>query len=379
MRPSELPSRTRWRASDSQFSLARLDVHRYDVFTVCSDVFWRTRRSLVTSFFAHLRSVNGSGFLVAPAPSICQAAMAQIGVQCVAVQHYRHDGALSKERWRVLLHSVRQGHRLMYAGLDMRFLQPIPRVFDAVRTDAAVDAAFEGRYIRHLSRVRDFTPDLIAAFPTPRLINFFERIVNLLRARSTDGLPRYMRVPQLLGFNLMGPAEQDLLRDALLSTLYNRSVVARKYDIAIQAAMTMCKDARMQCIAPAINLSLPRCPSAGGAALSTASPLHWACAGTGILAENVLGKLPYQATPHGGVDVRMPALSIHLTDRSVLRPVQWERHCQSLAASQCQGPLDEAPPLAVHCTGKDPSCLDLSRCACFAARATTTSNTHWGA
>lgn len=351
----------------ANFSLAKLDVRRYDVFAVCSDAFWRRRRPLVQSFFAHLRSANGHGFLVTPSPHICHAVTAEMGITCVAEHHYWHDGALSKERWRVLLYAAQRGHRLMYAGLDLRFLRPVQSVFDAVRTDGAVDAAFEGKFTRHLSRVHDFTPDLVAVFPTSRLVHFLERLVDLLRGRTTDGLPRYMRVPQLLRFNLMGPAEQDLLRDALLSTLYNQTVVTRKYAIAMQAAAAMCKDSSSPCLTPARNPSLPRCPPAGAAAaLAAASPLAWACAGAGVLAESALGRLPYQQTEHGAITIRTPLLAIHITDRTVLNPHQWARHCQPPIAAQCSWALQATPPfVAVHCLGKDPSCLELSRCPCW--------------
>jgi hypothetical protein len=230
----------------ASFDLDTLDIHRYDVFAVCSEAFWQHKRELVSSFFEHLRHVQGKGFLAAPSASVCRGALAELGITCVVSHSYRYDGALSKERWRVLLNAVRRGHRLAYAGLDFRFLQPVRTLLHAARgasVDVEVDVAFEttfdsdtgspcgaGIWTRQRSlqrachvlqrpvltfaltplrsHVLDSTPDLAIAYPTARAAAFLERLVEMLLRRSLDGLPLYMRVPTLLRFNLMGPAEQ---------------------------------------------------------------------------------------------------------------------------------------------------------------------------
>ena len=61
-------------------------------------------------------------------PIIVPTALTELpGVACVAGMHYRFDGALSKERWRIMLHFARAGQPITYAGLDVRFLWPVQR------------------------------------------------------------------------------------------------------------------------------------------------------------------------------------------------------------------------------------------------------------
>ena len=95
----------------SATTLRELEVGRFDVFAVVSERFWRDRRTLVRDFFAHLKPLNSSGLLVTPTERVCSGVRADIElhhVACAVAQHYRHDGALSKERWRIMLHFLRR-------------------------------------------------------------------------------------------------------------------------------------------------------------------------------------------------------------------------------------------------------------------------------
>ena len=261
--------------------LADLDVARYEVFSVASDLFWRQKPDLVRGFFSHLDSIGSAGFLAAASERVCKAAAAELRVACVVCQHYRYDGALSKERWRIILHFLRRGRRILYAGLDVRFLRPVRSLFHAGRTPHALDAGFEGTFDPATNHVDHFTPDVAAAWPTARAIAFFEGLCAQLRARSFEGLPAYMQVPTLLRWNLMGPAEQDLLSDVLLSALYNRSVAIRKYEVAKGAAALN---------APPLpsmeNASLPQCTRAGQRASGHLPAWRAACGGAAVLVED---------------------------------------------------------------------------------------------
>ena len=193
-------------------------MHEFDVFSVASSLFWRTQPGLIAAFFAHLSEIGSRGFLAANDVSVCEAASAQHRIQCIVSNNYRHDGALSKERWMITLSVLRRGHRIAYAGLDVRFLQPVASWFNAT---SDLDLAFEGNY--GLQKIGHFTPDFALAQPTPSAIHFMEGLVSVIRSRSLAGLPAFLQDPVLLRFNLMGPAEQDLLKDFVNSALYNTS------------------------------------------------------------------------------------------------------------------------------------------------------------
>ena len=287
-------------ATSASFSLSQLDVRTFDVFTVVSHAYWKRQRSLVHSFFEHLAEVESIGFIVAPSEDICRSVVSKLGVSCVGARRFADDKTLSKARWDVLLHFARRKQRIAYVGLDVRFLQPVGSLFEAVPADA--DFAFEGTVDHWHRRVRQFTPDLAAAFPTRNAIAFLEGLLqqldtyerdaaeNATSTLSLEGLPGHMRTPALTRhFDLLGPAEQDLLRDALLSTLYGQLVVARKYTLALEATGPACasswvsRKSRTACLALAeANRSMSFC---AGAAASLAD----ACAATGVLHERDLG------------------------------------------------------------------------------------------
>ena len=339
----------------NSFDISQLDVRRFDIFSVVSDRYWARAPLFVRSFVAHAKEVETPAFLVARSASVCRAAVTELAVSCVVSRHYDRDDALSKERWRILLHCVQLRHRMMYVGMDVRFLRPARSFFDAVPTEA--DAAFEGALDSRKSRVIHFTPDLAAAFPTSRSEAFLRRLVKLIDDGPTlDGLPVYMRDKSLLRSNLLGPAEQDLLFDALLSTIYGRLVVARKYALALAAANRQCTLGRA-CRSPAHNASLPQCVGTSGVAASS-------CADTGVLEELELGTLN-TSQDRAGTLVRSPRLRVFMTDgRSVLTGSHF-----CLTATRCRWALSSTPPLAIHCAGKEPECLNMTQCVCQQWRA----------
>ena len=372
------PMRARGRAAavddvEHNFTLANLDVRSYEVFAVASVRFWQERRPLIKAFFVHLRDIGSAGFLATSVPSVCREALTELpGIACVAGMHYRYDGALSKERWRILLHFARRGRGLVYAGLDVRFVWPVASLTRFAAQHFA-DAAFEGSGDgQHLH----FTPDLAAVFPTARAIALLEALMVQLRARSLDGLPAYMQDRSLLRYNLMGPAEQDLLADALLSALYNATVAIRKFTVASGAALESGVPSM------AHNASLPQCTGAGARTDGHTRAWRAACASAGILLKEDLPR-PTQirqgpkevqpvarlaAVQEATLEARGRLLSsAHL--RVILLGNGLGMQSSPTACSPSLAHVDQCwdPRLvfALHCLGKHPSCLDVARCRCL--------------
>ena len=374
------PMRARGRAAavddvEHNFTLANLDVRSYEVFAVASVRFWQERRPLIKAFFVHLRDIGSAGFLATSVPSVCREALTELpGIACVAGMHYRYDGALSKERWRILLHFARRGRGLVYAGLDVRFVWPVASLTRFAAQHFA-DAAFEGSGDgQHLH----FTPDLAAVFPTARAIALLEALMVQLRARSLDGLPAYMQDRSLLRYNLMGPAEQDLLADALLSVLYNTTVAIRKFTVASGAALESGVPSM------AHNASLPQCTGAGARADGHTRAWQAACASAGILLREDLPR-PRPAQIRQGPKEVQPAARLAAVQEATLEArgrLLSSAHLRVILLGNGLGmqssPTACSPSLAhvdqcwdprlvfaLHCLGKHPSCLDVARCRCL--------------
>ena len=335
------------------FSLSSLNVSRYDVFTVTSERFWRERRHLITAFFTHIREVGSSnGFLATPSQSICREAHESLGITCVAGMHYRYDTALSKERWRILKYFLLRGQPLIYAGLDVRFVWPVHTMLKTIQRYSA-DAAFEGKGD---GRQMHFTPDIAVMLPTHGAQRLLATIFPLLRARTLEGLPHYMRIQALLRYNLMGPAEQDLLADALLTTLHNRTVAIRKFLIASGAARESGLPSMIH------DFSLPQCTTSGARTDGHRKEWQQACADAGVLFYHELPRLDVRQVEHGTM-----LGSSHL--RVVLFGSKGARTSRLPCTFGCT--WDVTTTLAFHCLTKLPQCLDLSRCTCL------TSNKAW--
>ena len=395
------PMRARGRAAavddvEHNFTLANLDVRSYEVFAVASVRFWQERRPLIKAFFVHLRDIGSAGFLATSVPSVCREALTELpGIACVAGMHYRYDGALSKERWRILLHFARRGRGLVYAGLDVRFVWPVASLTRFAAQHSA-DAAFEGSGDgQHLH----FTPDLAAVFPTARAIALLEALMVQLRARSLDGLPTYMQDRSLLRYNLMGPAEQDLLADALLSVLYNTTVAIRKFTVASGAALESGVPSM------AHNASLPQCTGAGARADGHTRAWQAACASAGILLREDLPRPRPTQIRQGSAGILLkedlprprpsqirqgpkevqPAARLAAVQEATLEArgrLLSSAHLRVILLGNGLGmqssPTACSPSLAhvdqcwdprlvfaLHCLGKHPSCLDVARCRCL--------------
>ena len=306
-------------------------------------------------FFNHVGAVGIPSFLAAQDELVCLAAE-KLGVSCIVSQHYRRDGALSKERWYIMLEILRRNHSIAYAGMDVRFLAPATswNLFGE-----EVDTVFEGVMNPVLRKVKLFTPDFALAFPTSRAIRFLEVVTTAIRGRSLDGLPAFLHDPSLLRFNLMGPAEQDLLHDLLLSSLYNRTVVVRKYSLARDAAMGYADGTRLA--GTLVNRSsMPHCSQAA----MRRNP-GWgerACLGAGVVDEHDLDPFPavpgvvFSKRAYGTV-LLTPKLRVLLTDnRGILVGYNPCAICSI---------RDPSRTIGVHCLGKLPSCLNLTRCPCL--------------
>ena len=336
----------------SNYTLHRLDAGRYEVFAVASERFWRERRTLVTAFFQHLHDIGSVGFLATPVEAVCREAQHVLpGVACVAGMHYRFDGALSKERWRILLHFARRGFGLVYAGLDIRFVWPVSQLIGFTR-HVSVDSAFEGSFGTSSQRLH-FTPDLAVTLPTPNTLQLLESIVSLLRSRSLEGLPRYMQDRSLLRYNLMGPAEQDLLHDALLSALHNRSVAIRKFTLASGAAVESGVPSMEH------NASLPQCTPAG--ARTATARWRRACAHAAVLRAADLPVLDASDMKRGTLlaSAHLRVMLMGGPYRTSAGMITSARPC----TSSCH--WEPADVFALHCLTKAPQCLDLSQCRCL--------------
>ena len=334
----------------ADFSLARLDVGQYDVFAVASAAYWRTRQPLVRDFFAHLTALGSRGFLATKEPTVCVEATATLGIGCVVSQHFSRDGALSKERWFVMMSLLRRGSRIAYAGLDVRFLQPLSRYY-AVSSRA--DLAFEGTFNEEKGRIGDFTPDVALAHPRARAVAWLQNVVHALRGRSLDGLPDHLQDNTLLRFNLMGPAEQDALKDCLLSALYNRTVALRKYQLAHLSALAM---AGKRVAGRVVNAStLANCASSPSRIRRLYADQ---CRGGGVVSTYGLPPLESSVEDAGGGRlVRTPWLTVHLSNRVAIRSgVHPCKRCLTAAESR--------RTLALHCLTKQPECLNITTCAC---------------
>ena len=333
--------------------LRPMEMDEYRIFAVSSLYFWRRHRQVVVGFFNSIAAIGGGpGMLVARSTHVCDEAE-KLGVRCfIPYGCSLGSSMLSREKWHVVKHYLAHGRPVICAGVDVRLLQPVANLFSAFNATGAgnaVDAAFDGR-ARFFDdqgpggHVLHFTPDMIVAFPTSKMRRFVDRILGELKASAWSPHTRLAGVsaedvdgPEMLqqlrervldGLELTGPADQDLLQDALMSELYGRRLWVRKQ-----------YDARMKLrLAP-------------------------------LAARGVDGNKPYKmdmpALPmvRGvyGTLVKSPMLNVLLTDgRGV-----WDGYgANGLPCSRCSD-WDTRTTMAVHCLAKESACLDLSNCSCL--------------
>lgn len=371
-------------------SLAQLDTSRFDVFAVSSAFFWRTKRPVIAGFFENVQAQGGRGFLVTNHVRVChEVHRTHPWIACMYHRERRlgRDAQLSRGRWAVVHHFLRRGSPVVAAGADVRFLQPVSRLFDLL-SEPGVDAAFEGDVFtksRPLPGVASgklggFTPDLIAAKPTANAVRFFERVVDGIGAPTFDGLPSRLRQPKLMAHYaraliLMGPAEQDYIKDTFLSALYNRTVVARKFALAknnlkhhewaladcpgIQVATTaMRPPATVRPTAAALTRSSARGRTARGGDADLLCPGE--SQGRTIWREGQLPPLAHVELRRSGTLVRTPWLTVIL---SGARSKGFLRAGRTPCA-RCED-WDPAQTLALHCLDKEVQCLNISECPCL--------------
>ena len=332
--------------------LTNLNV-QVEVFTICSALFWKAWQPIVLGFFHRLRQVNTSGLLVGRTPSVCDGASLH-GLPCVVGQNFtqKQDPMGMMERWHVIHHFLsRRQQRIIFAGADVRFVQPAARIFSGVLADSPIaDGAFESAVSLQHRIIDQFTPDLVVAFPTTNMVALVEAILAAYHAPLLHGLPPELRVPELRRHptRLKGPAQQDMLFDTFLSRLYGRPVALRKTAVArnwlcCRAHWRARKKAKREGTAP--DLEACTCTRAG------------ANAAADFQARKRLGPLAMAQAAHGVV-VSTPHLTLLATNGGLT--MSGYAPCKSCASWRSPAAVH-----AIHCRGKSPDCLDVGRCACL--------------
>ena len=127
---------------------AQLDpsVWNYEAFTVSTAVFFRRKPQVVLGFFEAMRRQNSTAFLASQDEHVCSA-VAQHNITCIVSRRMLNtsgvrDTMMSMERWSIAAQFLERGQRILHAGADFRFLQPLRSFYDAC---GAVDAAFDGK------------------------------------------------------------------------------------------------------------------------------------------------------------------------------------------------------------------------------------------
>jgi len=316
------------------------------LFAVSSSLFWEERWPEVLSFFAHLRHDGVPAFLVGRSAKVCEGAGSH-GITCVLGRTYSEadDPMGMMERWAFIRQAVAQGRAVAYAGIDVRFFRPVASLFRAVRASVQVDAAFEGSMTTD-GRVVSFTPDVVVAFPTARTLAFVSAVLEGMNATAFSGLPPVLHHPGLATSHyqryLMGPAQQDLLLDTLLSTLHGRPIALRK---TLVASNVIC------CHFAGEGVGGPKCRCHMHRRLGLLSLDHRA----EIRAHRRLGQLPVQTTPAGAVVTTAGLTALMFQGRMTVAAFNPCGYCHRFKPGVAH---------AIHCLGKNPKCLDLTQCAC---------------
>ena len=356
-------------------SLSDLDVRAFDVFVLSSGAFWAGGRRgnnhsqphIVAEFFDTLRELgepgSSRGFIVAREASVCSSAASVVAprtsVPCVVTREADDGDDLSWwqiQRWRVLQHFLERGRRIACAGADVRFLRPLPRLYDELGALGA-DVSLEGDVDIRTRRIRAFTPDLVAVMPTPPALHLVRRMIAALRLYGADrlaGLPAEVQqqAGYLRGRDLGGPGQQVVVHDALLSLLHNRTISTHRHQqVSIQHGIQM----RLAGTQAAVAGSASTAPSARAGATA---PLQQGGREGGVPKPPPLEPLPgtVEERPPLGTVVRTPhlvALLSHTQGFAVTHP--------SPCSPICIGNVANA--FALHCIGKRAPCLELRGCA----------------
>ena len=319
-----------------------IDLRGVDVFVTASHSFWASNhsRSVALDFF----SVVPSGLLVARDPRVCAAATSQHGIRCAISKFYTEaeDNMMAQERWAVLLYSLENGHRISWAGADVRFLRSPRELFQALET-AAADVALDGEMALQKAQIHRYTPDLVAALPTTRALRFVRAVLETFRAYSRDrldGLPRHLQLDSLRSRDLAGPAHQGLLYDVLLSVLHNSTVTRERQKLAHFQLKELEKKL------PAPHEAFVRGDQPTGKDTLTHNHAH------------LDSRLPpLAATDLGLVGVVVRASRLHALFTQQRLVITNTDPC----LPRCVAGVEHA--VAVHCIGKRAQCLNISGCA----------------
>lgn len=255
------------------------------------------------------------------------------------------------ERWRVILRFVEQHRRpIIYAGSDVRFLRPAKHLHMAL-ADLELDAAFEGQIEE---RAITFTPDLILAYPTPKMMAFVSMILDGLQAAMHSVPIELQQRPELVqhlpparrtqAHLLLGPAQQDFLHDTLLSVLLNVSRTTRR-DLLLHELLTRPRNASSVVRHNLLVTPRDHDERLRTLSLSTSRLPHGALISTARL-RALLGSQRFMRTDE------LPCKRCD-NYRAPLRRRAGELHEPSWSAVY-----------ALHCIGKQPDCLDVCRCSC---------------
>ena len=339
----------------------------FDLFTVATPLFMRTQfPGLYQEFFEVARILGSSAFLVTKRVADCDAA-ARLGIACAVSNVETRRGCegqrapagqcgsersadvmMSQEKWVVIAHFLSRGRRIMFAGADARLLRPTRALFRAVRAVRA-DVCFDSPADQH--SIPKFTPDIFAFLPTRRALAFVGRVRAAIHA-LTDPL-----IKEAVG-DLVGPAEQDLLHDVLLSTVY-------RFPLAVRTRWRAKVLFGKYGYAEATERLIERHGSRWAASHPASPSVPWHSRDdvdrlTARREERVRKGLRQQFGPlnatlraDGGSVVTSRDLSILFGADSVFAGP--ELTCQKLCSTQRR-----RRPFAVHCGGKQTACLMLT-------------------
>jgi len=340
-------------------SIASLDLSEFDVFAICSSQFWAHRQALVLGFFEQLRRQRTRGLLIGRAREVCTGAVAR-QIPCVVSRNFtaKRDPMGMMERWVVLQHFLAQRHRVVFAGVDVRFTLPAQAMLAAVEA-AGVDGAFESKVNLKHGRVHAFTPDVIAALPTSSMAAFVDAVLLRFHEPLYAMLPPDLRVPAIRQHptRLKGPAQQDMLYDTLLSTLYGRPMAMRKTLVARNFLCCWSKYRMKQSTSAQRGREAVRRFAGASVDAEACTCSRNVDTAHEEVALAQLSKL--SMTPHTyGVVVSTPLLRwLATNEKLVVSMFDPCAVCHKWNASLVH---------ALHCQGKSPRCLNLANCECLA-------------
>ena len=277
---------------------------------------------------------------------------------------------------------LRAGKSILFAGADVRLLRPARVFFES----APADAVFEARVDSSHGTIEHFTPDIFWFAPTPGALSFCAAVRDAIHVFS------HQIVIEAVG-SLLGPADQDILLDVLLTTIYQFPLAVRTRLLAKLSFGRMAyEEVFVANITQSRRVRPPDdvVPWFGPAARRKLS--KQATHEMQLLMKRTFGRLNTTRLPRGGTLVTTKRLSAVFLDAPEVVAMggpadRGSPVCQTVCsqtmrrrgrgqrsdhpAAGMQGSRYEhrtpAGAYAVHCRGKHPACVDLWRgCGCNA-------------